>query len=492
MKYFVLCLFILFFLGAGKFCLNAFLNLKIAQFYKLSFKALNKKNKISDIYISTFYLKQVIAILLKNRAKKELNFLICGRISLAKKWLIKHNFEFLSLALTASNNINQAIEEFEKFVRRENVDIKPALLLLGCLYLQKNNKQKAKLCFDNLTEKQKNKYLKAQFYFLKAFFDADEGDLYSASLSINFAVKLFHKQMAFFEEANAYLFMGIIYKTALIYDIAQMMFSTALDIFKKICATKYMAYTYGNLGILMCLQKRFDEALDYFEKALNIAKDYPIIRAEILNQKALLHLITEEYGKATELANQALQIHQKMDNPLGIAFCKENMAQIYFAQKDFKKAVSLSEEACPLYWNLQNYSAYFENMHLCALALFMSDNFDVSEEKLRKILDMQYKCFSNFHFANVYNLLGLIYLKKNDHRRALGLFQQSLDLEQKNNRLSGIATDYMNMSLVEWKRGDILQAQKTLQTALEYAKANQDEELSDIILKQINFITSSN
>lgn len=485
MKYFVLCLFILLFLGVGKLCFNTFLNLKIAHFFKLTFKSLNKRNKSSDIYISTVYLKQIIAILLKNRANKELSSLICGRISLAKKWLNKHRLEFLSLSLTAAKDINKAIEGLEKFVRREDIDIKPALLFLGCLYLHKNNKQKAKLCFDNLTERQKNKYLKAQFFFLKAFFDADEGDLYSASLSINTAVKLFHKQMAFFEEANAYLFMGIIYKTALIYDIAQMMFSTALDIFKKIDVTKYMAYTFGNLGTLMCLQKRFDEALDYYEKALDTAQDYPIIKAEILNQKALLFLITAEYGKAIEFAELALQIHQKMENPLGIAFCKENMAQIYFAEKNFDKTIALTEESCPLYWNLQNYSAYFENMHLCALAQFMSDNFDVSEEKLRKILDMQYKYFSNFHFANAYNLLGLIYLKKNDHRRALGLFQQSLDLEQKNNRLSGIATDYMNMGLVEWKRGDILQAKKTLQTALEYAKANQDDELSALIEKQL-------
>ena len=78
-------------------------------------------------------------------------------------------------------------------------------------------------------------------------------------------------------------------------------------------------------------------------------------------------------------------------------------------------------------------------------------------------------------------MLGLIYLKKHDIKRAKGLFQQSLDLEQVNNRLSGIATDYANMGLIEVYAGNKEQAIKTFQTALDYAKANQDDELIKII-----------
>ena len=87
--------------------------------------------------------------------------------------------------------------------------------------------------------------------------------------------------------------------------------------------------------------------------------------------------------------------------------------------------------------------------------------------------------------------MGLIYLQKKDLDRAKALFNQSLDLEQFNNRLSGIATDYANIGLVEMKCGNFEQAQKTIHTALEYAKANHDDELVELINKNFNLKSES-
>ena len=113
---------------------------------------------------------------------------------------------------------------------------------------------------------------------------------------------------------------------------------------------------------------------------------------------------------------------------------------------------------------------------------------DDAEKILREITANKHEFDTNFHTANAFNLLGLIYLKKNDRKRAKGLFQQSLDLEQVNNRLSGIATDYANIGLIEFSAGNKEQAVKTFQTALDYALANQDEDLIDIIQSHLNKI----
>ena len=148
-------------------------------------------------------------------------------------------------------------------------------------------------------------------------------------------------------------------------------------------------------------------------------------------------------------------------------------------------------EAKNLYRQSNNFSACFEMMYLMALALFEQRKLAEAEKVLREIVSLSKKHNSNFHTANAYNLLGLIYLQKQDLRRAKGLFQQSLDLEQVNNRLGGIATDYVNIGTVELTRGNREQAHKTLKTALEYAEASEDEELIALLRKRVDELLKS-
>ena len=88
--------------------------------------------------------------------------------------------------------------------------------------------------------------------------------------------------------------------------------------------------------------------------------------------------------------------------------------------------------------------------------------------------------------ANAYNLLGIIYLKQGDLQRAKGLFQQSLGCESSNNRTDGMAIDYANLALIEYRLGQQEQGDKTVQTALEYARAFGETELSQLLEKQLN------
>ena len=202
---------------------------------------------------------------------------------------------------------------------------------------------------------------------------------------------------------------------------------------------------------------------------------------EIYKQKGHLCLMQDNAAQAEEMASKALKIHQKEKNPAGIAFSKEILAYSAWAQKNYADVIQLTFEAKNLYQQLENFSAGYENLHLMALALYEQNKLDESEKILREITSKDRHYETNFHIANAYNLLGLIYLKKKEIKRAKGLFQQSLDLEQVNNRLSGIATDYANMGLIELSVGHKEQALKTFQTALDYAQANQDDELIEII-----------
>ena len=116
-------------------------------------------------------------------------------------------------------------------------------------------------------------------------------------------------------------------------------------------------------------------------------------------------------------------------------------------------------------------------MYLQAQALFNNHNDIEAESVLRQIIAIGRKDCGCFYLANAYNLLGIIYVKRKDFSRAKGLFQQSLDLEQRGVRSKALAADYVNLGIVETFRGHKDEAEKNLKTALNFAREIDDDEL---------------
>lgn len=261
------------------------------------------------------------------------------------------------------------------------------------------------------------------------------------------------------------------------------MFEAALKLNEKLGNQAGCADACGNLGMLMVLQERFEEAAAYFEKAekLNAEIKRNSALADIYNQQALMLLLQKEYKSAVQ---KLTLVSKTSSDKKSLAFGQELLAHVYYEQKKYKKALPAAETAEKLYKG-SNLSAMLESVYLQALCLFELKQFSEAEKLLRKIITVSCKNESSFHPANAYNLLGLIFMQMKDFKRAKGLFQESLSLEQKNDRLTGIATDYANISLIEYRCGNLEAAEKTLQIALEYAKAFGENELSKIIEERL-------
>lgn len=462
--------------------------LKIYHFYRLIRKAFIKKSApdSGENYLPTYYLFKISGLLIKAKANSQLVYLCGGRSKPTISWLKENKYEDYALILEAIEKPEAGLNLLEKFIKK-HPDNRQILAELAILYFLHGDKIKAKLALDNFKTNKKPDYAQARKYYLQAYLDMNDGNMLGASQNCSLSTHIFHKLGCDYEEGQSYLLMGIIYRVAIVSDVAQMMFNAALEIFNAANCRQETAAVYGNLGMLMAIQKRFEEAADYYQKAETIYQSLQqdVANAEIFNQKALLNVMQNEFTQAEKFAKQALKIHQNKQNSPGIAFSKEILGNIAWNRKDYQLATQMAFEAKNLYKQHQNLSAYLENMYLMALCLFEQNNLKEAEKALRDIAKAGSEQSSSFHLANAYNLLGLIYLKQNDLRRAKGLFQQSLNLEQANNRLGGIATDYANIGLVEWRCGNEEQARKTLETALEYAEADQEQELADLIRKRL-------
>ena len=168
----------------------------------------------------------------------------------------------------------------------------------------------------------------------------------------------------------------------------------------------------------------------------------------------------------------------------------ELLSNIKYYQKEYNKAIDFSQKAQNFYVKTNNYSAFEDAGFIEAQSYFALKDYDNTEKTCRKIISIYEKKATCFHIANIYSLLGLVYIRLNDFKRAEALFKKALDLEQSNERYSCVATDYANLALIDKKLGNKEQALKNLQSALESAQKHQDENLCKIIDKQIKKINS--
>lgn len=361
-------------------------------------------------------------------------------------------------------------------------------------FLKQNHRQDLALAFKSMTGRRVQKVLydgeqakKADMLLKEARENLSEGDLLSASEKTSQAAKIFNKLNYIFEEAEAYLQMGTIYRVSAVFDVADFMLRTACKIFAYLGAQTKEAEALGTLGMLMTTQKRFDEAFAFFEQAESFYSDnkQDTGRAEIINQKALTHLLQGNLKKAAKESALALQEHTRLENIQGQAFSLEISAYVRRAENKSSAVYKTAGKAARLYKESGNLPARLEMQFLCAESLFEKGAYGRAEKILRSLIEEDQRHPSCFQVANSYNLLGLIYLLQRDLPRAKTLFSQSLNCEIKNERSLGALIDYANMAHIESKSGNAGQACKYLNLAISYARDLEENELLEILEKRL-------
>ena len=233
---------------------------------------------------------------------------------------------------------------------------------------------------------------------------------------------------------------------------------------------------------------KYEEAKERYIQALELA---PVqqLKAYILNQFALLDIVNNDSTSAKQKLSKALRIHNKLKNMLGISYNLQLQGQLLYNQKNYKKAQKETLTAAKLYEKLHNYSALIECLYLASQSLLQQQKYNLAEKYLRRILQIQKAHKNNFHIANAYSLLGLIYMKTGNLQRAKVLFQQSLYQEQRHSRYEGLVSDYANLACIEEQIGNKDIALSNLKISLEYAKKTENADLITLITHKIDKIT---
>lgn len=476
----------LLFAAAMIFVFRSWKKIRFDHYYYLTTKAFifRMQKKEERAFFSSQALQCALQILLRHKNKaaaKALRSLIKGDSRAAECYLLKHGEDFAAGALRMMRNPSGGLRILEK---SDDLRAKAEILKL---YSLQGQKELAEQIVESLPECKKFPYVRACKKFFEAQSCLTAGNMADASLKAGAAITLFRQTNAFTEEADAYLLAGTIYRLSAVEDTAYFMLKQARDIFAAVGHYAGEAEALGNLGMLWTMRENFEEAENCFSQSLEICKKYnrETAAAYIIDQTALLKLLQKQYALALKLAQEALQIHISHENKKGEAFSRDILAYVYAAQKQWKESAEQAELAEKLYIKEKDTAAYFSSLYQQAQAAYELKEDKKAEQKLRQIIQNKERDNCCFHSASAISLLGLIFLRKNQLKRAKSLFLQAASLEQKNERFSGAATDYTNIGLIEYKSGDKKQALKTFYTALEYASAFGENEFSQMLEQKI-------
>ena len=476
----------LLFAAAMIFVFRSWKKIRFDHYYYLTTKAFifRMQKKEERAFFSSQALQCALQILLRHKNKaaaKALRNLTKGDSRAAECYLLKHGEDFAAGALRMMRNPSGGLRILEK---SDDFRAKAEILKL---YSLQGQKELAEQIVESLPECKKFPYVRACKKFFEAQSCLTAGNMADASLKAGAAITLFRQTNAFTEEADAYLLAGTIYRLSAVEDTAYFMLKQARDIFAAVGHYAGEAEALGNLGMLWTMRENFEEAENCFSQSLEICKKYnrETAAAYIIDQTALLKLLQKQYALALKLAQEALQIHISHENKKGEAFSRDILAYVYAAQKQWKESAEQAELAEKLYIKEKDTAAYFSSLYQQAQAAYELKEDKKAEQKLRQIIQNKERDNCCFHSASAISLLGLIFLRKNQLKRAKSLFLQAASLEQKNERFSGAATDYTNIGLIEYKSGDKKQALKTFYTALEYASAFGENEFSQMLEQKI-------
>lgn len=438
----------------------------------------------NTIFFSSEILNQCCKSLFYSFDKKAyaaLALLATGKVQKAADYL-QTTQPLLSLLLEAHDN---ALKAYKQMSKQKTLWISSNEY---CVYLP----ILAHLAFDNgvmhaaiskINRQKLNKNSRAYYDYCAAYAYLYDGDMLSASQRASAASEYFRKRKYSYEGFMCYLLLGEIYRLSCVNDVAQTMIEAALKINKEQKMPQFYAKSSAALGMLMLFENRYEEAEDKLNSALETAQSENL-KADIRNQKALLYIAQNKTKEAQKELSMALDTFERLKNNHGKAFALQLQAQLYFNKKQYNKVLKSVTEASLLYEKNHNISALMECQYLSADILFRQEKFKKAENLLRHIIASGKKQKHNFHIANAYSLLGLIYLQQKDLQRAKVLLQQSLHLEQRNRRCEGLVSDYTNLAVIDVLSGNRDAAADNMKIALEYAEQTGNEELLALIKKK--------
>ena len=280
----------------------------------------------------------------------------------------------------------------------------------------------------------------------------------------NRALELSQKIKNKHEEANAYLNLGNSQIISGNYPKALEYFTNAKNLFEELEAEPEnkqkvqdgLARAYGSIGIVFSEQSNYSKALEYHLKALRLYEksDDELRLSRVYNNIGIVYKTRKEEFKALEYFLKAKELQEKIeDRTIGIT--TTNIANIYFDQKNYPKAIEFydkAEQYFKKYPNPRGEGELYNN-----LGLYHKENSEPQKavESWGKAKEKFNAIGDKFGISDTYYFLGEFYFEQNNLDKSLENTQKAKELAKEIKTLEMLVLSENLLSKIYEQKGDL-------------------------------------
>ena len=221
-----------------------------------------------------------------------------------------------------------------------------------------------------------------------------------------------------------------------------------------------------DLGVSSYYTCNYKDALKYFKRGLKFyrkAKDKKGI-SNCVNDMGLVYENWSEFDTAAYYYKQSLDIEVELKNKQGIATSLINIGNINYYRKAYYRSLKSYMKALNNFMEVQDYIGMAKAYNSIGIIYEQLNEYDKAIHYLQKSKYIyENKKKDLWELSKVLNNLGDVYndcLK--DYKKALMLYEQTLELKKQINDKAGLATVKCNLGTLYGKTGNFPKALKLL------------------------------
>jgi predicted ATPase/transcriptional regulator with XRE-family HTH domain len=163
------------------------------------------------------------------------------------------------------------------------------------------------------------------------------------------------------------------------------------------------------------------------------------LRAKVLNGAGVFALMQGDYGSATPLYEESLEIYRQLSDKAGMASTLNNLANVAYYHKEFEAAVSMHEQTLAIYQELGDSAGVSKSLNNLAIVVRSQGDYARAHSLIARSLQLKRDAGDKEGVSNALNNLAEVTQMQGDYTAARALFAESLALRMELGNKRGMA-----------------------------------------------------
>ncbi len=269
-------------------------------------------------------------------------------------------------------------------------------------------------------------------------------------------------------EASILNNMGTIYIYLDKYNKALKYYKDSLDICKEMGNRNNESASLNNIGIIYDLLGEYSKAMDFYQRSLKVYKEIGEYKGEasVLSNTAAIYYKIGEYFKAMDYYQESLKIYKEIGDRRNEVESLEGIGDIYVEREMYTSAKRYYNKAYSIAKGIKSRLQQVDiSLKFISLCLIKGDMIHI-EKKLKNILSLADELSSKETRANVFNLLGQLYMKEKKWNKSKSYFGKSILIFKEIKSKFSIAKVYYYKGIMFNESEDKINAKKYFNKAI--------------------------